>query len=169
MSTTIQEKRTAIKDLWNSICAILQEFKYWFVEGSLHEPLKLPKESEQNSDAKNPTSSHHGTFKEVQFSSFPCDRCRDPTIPIKYQCIDCDQGYCTTCFPRTLKRGARLEVSSEQPWDLRQHPLELGNMETHRHSATSSLHVSPKQTPTGYTPLQHIEEGNFSFSLSFYP
>ena len=169
VSTSIQEKRTAIKDLWNSIRAMLQEFKYWLVEGSLHEPLRLPKESERNGDAKNPTSSHHRTFKEVHLSGSLCDRCKDPARPVKYQCTHCDQGYCKACFPRTLKRGARLELSSEHAWDPRRHSLELENLETRRHSATSSLHVSPKQTPTGYTPLQHIEEGNFSFSLSFYP
>ena len=167
MSTSIQVKRTAIKDLWNSIWAILQEFKYWFVEESLHEPLKLPKESEQISDTKDPTSRPHRNFREVQSPSFPCDRCKDSARPVKYQCTDCDQGYCKSCFPRTLKRGARLELSSEEPWDSRHRLLELGNMETRRHSATSSLHESPKQTPTGYTPLRHIEEGNFTFSLNF--
>ena len=169
VSASIHEKRTAIKDLWNSICAILKEFKYWFVEASLHKPLKLPKESDQNSDAKNPPSSPHRTFKEVQVSSFPCDRCKNPARSVTYQCTDCDQGYCKACFPRTLKRGARLEVSDKQPWDPGHQVLELGSMETLRHSATSSLHVSPKHTPTGYAPLQHIEEGNFSFSLDFYP
>ena len=31
------------KELWKAICVMFQEFKYWLVEGSLHEPLKIIK------------------------------------------------------------------------------------------------------------------------------
>ena len=166
MSDSVQEKRNSIRGLWNAIYAVLREFKYWFLEVSLHEPLKVPKESEQNHGANQSTTSYHRTFKEVQSSSSPCDKCRDLAKTVKYQCVDCDQGYCIACWPRTLKRGARLEDNDEQPWDPTYDSVELGNLKPPPHSATSSSNVSPRQTPTGYTPLQHIEEGNFSFSLN---
>lgn len=168
LSESVQERRASVKNLWNEMWAMLQEFKYWLVEASRHEPLKTPKVSEPNGGATylaSSSSSSHRTFKEVSFSCSTCDRCKDPARSVKYQCEDCDQGYCATCWPRARKYGAHLEdTTGEQLLDSKHHhSVELRNLEPPR-SAASSSHVSPSLAPTAYTPLPHIEEGNFSFS-----
>ncbi len=142
---------------------MLQDFKYWLAEASLHEPLKLPKESEENGGAKHPATNLHRTFKEVRFSNFPCDRCRNPARSIEYQCTDCDQRYCTSCWPLAHKRGAHLVDTDGQSFDPEYQSVELGTLEP-THSANSSVNLVSGQAPTGYLPLQHIEEGRFSFS-----
>lgn len=135
---------------------MLQDFKYWLVEGSLHEPLKPSKQSHEDFNAKSPAHKPHRMFKETHLSNSQCDRCRK--LAIKYQCTDCDQGYCTDCWPRKQKRGAHLEDTGEQQFDPKYHSVQV-------RSATSSPGISPTQTPTGYAPLPHIEEGGFSPSL----
>ena len=75
---------------------MLQDFKCWLEEGSLHEPLKTHKESDEKDGANYPAKKHHRTFNEVEISRcFPCDRCRKKSV--RYQCTNCDQGYCTDC------------------------------------------------------------------------
>lgn len=140
---------------------MLQDFKYWLLEGSLHELLKPHIESDGRDVAKHPAKKPHKTFKEVQISSFPCDKCRKRSI--MYQCTDCDQGYCTDCWPRTQKRGARLEDSDERLIDPKQQLIQMSNFGPTR-STTSSPDLSPAQTPTEYLPLPLTEA--FSFSLS---
>lgn len=173
-----QKKKKSLKDLWKSIWDklhefkcwdTLHEFKYWLVEGSLHEPLKSPTEPVEDTDAKNPSWKPHRTFRGVQIFSFPCDRCK--ARPIRYQCTDCDQGYCTDCWPRTQKRGAQLEVSSgERAFDAK-HPSILVSSLTPPHSATSSSQISPTRTPTEYLPLRDvdIEEGSFHLPPNILP
>lgn len=159
VSDSVQKNRNSVKDLWNAICEMLQDFKYWLLEGSLHEPLKPSEESAEKVDAESPTHKHHRTFKEIQISHFQCDRCRSLTV--KYQCTDCGQGYCTACWPRTQKRGARLEDTGEPPFDPKQQSIQMRNLGLPR-SATSSRDLSPTQTPAEYVPLPHTEEDSFS-------
>lgn len=160
VSDSLQKKGNSLKDLWKAIWAMLHDFKYWLVEGSLHEPLKPPKVSDEQADAISPAQKHHRTFREVHISSPPCDRCRARSI--RYQCTDCEQGYCTDCWPRTQKRGAQLEDSGKQPFDPKYPSIHISSS-TPPHSATSSSQISPTQTPTEYVPLRDIdiEEGRF--------
>ena len=157
----MRKRENFLKDRWAAICRTLHEFKYWFLEASLHEPLKLPKEADRN-----PTETPHRKFKELQSSVFPCDRCKNPARSVQYQCNDCDQGYCANCWPRTQRRGAHL---SEQPSDPMCDTTVLVQedeiLETPRPVVSSYSDASPRQTSTGYIPLRHIEEGGFSFSL----
>lgn len=162
VSDSVQRKRNSLKDLWSAICAMLQDFKYWLVEGSLHEPLKPPKEFNDKDDAIYPAKKPHRTFKEVQTSSLICDKCRKPARLMKYQCTDCDQGYCTDCWPRTQKRGAHLEDGGEQRFDPKHHlSIHIRTPEP-LYSATSSSDISPTQELTEYVPLRYIEEGGCS-------
>ncbi|CAD6584530.1 MAG: hypothetical protein ASARMPRED_001787 [Alectoria sarmentosa] len=165
VSEGAQRKRKSFKDLWKAVYVMLQDFKYWLVEGSLHEPLKLPKESDEKVDAKAPAQKPHGTFKEVQISSFHCDRCK--RLAIKYQCTECEQGYCRDCWPRTQKRGAHLDGTVELQSDPKHQSMLTGYLKPH--SATSSLDISPTQTSTEYAPLPHIEEGSYFFSRDISP
>lgn len=162
-SDRVQKKRTSIKDIWIAIRTMLLDFRYWLVEGSLHEPLTPPKEFHEQDGGKHPARKHHRLFREVQFAGFHCDRCRNPASPIKYQCTDCDQGYCTNCWPRTQKRGAHLEDTGEQLLDPKNHSVQLDDLER-PHSAASSSNVSPMQTPAENVQPQHTENGRFSFS-----
>ena len=149
--------------LWSVTCATLQEFKYWFLESSLHEPLKLHKEFEGEKEVKDLANAPHKTFQKVQLSSFPCDRCRNPARSIQYQCTDCDQGYCTNCWPRTAKRGGQLQDTDEQLLDRKHQSVQWGNLDL-RHSAVSSSNSSPMQKPIEYLPLHHMEEGGLGFA-----
>ena len=157
MLDSAQSQQASSKHLRKSICEMLQDFKYWLVEGSLHEPLKPSKPSHENFDANPPAHKPHRMFREIHLSHSQCDRCRKSAI--KYQCTDCAQGYCTDCWPRKQKRGAHLEGIGEQHFDPKCHSV-------HIRSATSSPDTSSTQTPTGYAPLPHIEEGAFSLSLN---
>ena len=86
------------KDLWKAICVMLQGFKYWLVEGSLHEPLKLSKGSDEYGGTKYPAEGLHRSFKKVRLS-IPCDKCRNPARSMKHQCTDCDQEDRMNCWP----------------------------------------------------------------------
>lgn len=163
MFDSIQRNRDSSVHLWKAICAMLQDFKYWLVEGSLHERLKPPKASYDKDGARIPANEPHRAFKEVQTSGSTCDRCRNPARLIQYQCIDCDQGYCTICWPRTRERGAHLVDIDEQPLRPGQCSVQLDNLDPPR-SATSSTDISPAQMPTEYMPLQHTEDRGFSLS-----
>lgn len=171
VSASVKETRGSFRDLWMDVRVTLQDFKYWIVQGSLHEPLKPPKESGGKVDAKITVKKPHRMFKEVQVSSFHCDKCRKLAGSVKYQCTDCDQGYCTNCWPRKQKRGARLEDTAEQPSNSKHLSIHRGKLDP-LHSALSSPEISPTQTPTEDVPLRHIEEGrvallpNISTSLS---
>ena len=156
VSDSVQKKQ---KDLWNSIYVMLQDFKYWLVEGSLHELQKPHMDSNGRDSASYHAKKLHRTFKEVQVSDFPCDKCRKRSI--MYQCTDCDQGYCTDCWPRTQKRGARLEDGGERLFDSKQQLIQMSNLGPPR-STSSSPDLSPTRTPTEYLPLPVTEAFSFS-------
>ena len=161
LSHSVESKQNYLRDSWRAICVTLQDFKYWLVEGSLHEPLKPHTQSNEKVDAKSPAHQDHRTFKEVSISRLQCDRCRK--LAMKYQCTDCDQGYCTDCWPRTQKRGAHLEGTGEtgkQPFDPKHQLVQMRNLGPH-YSATSSRDISPMQMPTENPGLQHIDDYRF--------
>lgn len=164
VSDNVRRKRSSLKDLWEAVCVMLKDFKYWLVEGSLHEPLKPPKEFHEIDGDSSPNMKHHRTFKGVQISSFCCDKCTKLARSFKYQCTDCGQGYCTNCWPRTQKHGAHLDDTGEQRFDPKQLSIHIGNPDR-PHSATSSSNISPTQTPTEDVPLRHVGEDGF-FLLS---
>ena len=137
---------------------MLQDFKYWLVEGSLHEPLMPPKIFGNNFDAKSPAPKAHRTFKEAQLSSSTCDGCRILAMRIKYQCTDCDQGYCANCWPRTQKRGASLQDTDKQPFHPIHPIIQRGNPSAHA-SVNSSPGILPAHMSTDNVPLRDIEEG----------
>ena len=161
VSDSVQRKRNFLVHIWRAIREMLKEFKYWLVEGSLHEPLKPSGNLDENVDAHSHAHKPHRTFRRVQIPIFRCDRCRKQARSLKYECTHCVQGYCTSCWPRTLKRGAHLDDTDEESFAPKYPSVQLHDLRS-PHSATSSSNVSPMQAPTEDVPLRHIENGGFS-------
>lgn len=160
LSDNVQKKRESLEGLRKTIHMMLQDFKYWLVEGSLHELSKPPKISGEDIDAKSPAPKPHRTFKEAQLSSSTCDGCRKLAMRIEYQCTDCDQGYCANCWPRTQKRGARVEDTDGQLHHHIHPSIQTGNPSAYA-SDDSSPGISPAHMSTDNVPLRDIEEGRY--------
>lgn len=74
----------------------LQGFRYWFMESSLH-------------DQSDYGPSKHTIFKMLRNSFLACDKCKQRGPGTMYECTDCDQRYCATCWKQKERLGAKLQ------------------------------------------------------------
>jgi len=74
----------------------LQGFRYWFMESSLH-------------DQSDYGPSKHTTFKMLRNSFLACDKCKQRGPGRMYECTNCDQRYCATCWKQKQRLGAKLQ------------------------------------------------------------
>jgi len=73
----------------------LQGFRYWLLESSLH-------------DQSDYGPSDHTIFKTLRNSLLECDECHKWGPVTMYQCTNCDQRYCATCWKQKQRLGAKL-------------------------------------------------------------